>query len=881
MKKFILDLISLQLSAVIVLVPSSGFAQVAVSEIGEKPSVTPEDNPSYNPSEDEKTKLQIPSISDKPTGSPTEGSPQGPDLKNVPFGKPGNLIYHDSTKVTSSESPSTTKLDLLDQNSDLDPEKVLNLNNEELAEIDKILGKSGENPDMAKKAVEIANRVKTLHGVNQSQGKKVLKLITEQNLDHDRLDKLDGKSLSLISDLTIDSNLDGEKALQVAELGGEAALKLISEKKLDLDKLSKRNSTEISLINSIGSDATKAEKALGIADKLSSYQSSSESILQRLTSISATNEDKTVLFLDGLASLSADKLASRTASFIKVTNNPLLVSSLNQITTTGGVEINPVSRLMVLNDSILDQIGSSNDLSDKSQMMVVDIIQDNFKPTGSTTSSKIQYSDLETLGSSSGQGTLGKQLVADLTSSSSSEELAKEMEEMIPPILALNGDAYIDKITSRLVELSALPVSQRRVLDPVSTDDYKAAVRDVFVDDLYQNYSFKINSDELKKLFDLSNSSSKDLYLEAMSSGSLASLNNNVELILPDELDAVSLGFSSSNELQLSNLRSRMSSVRLAQMGFPVPSDLMSSMIARSVADAHAEENQIAQSGSGFDQLFENALSDKANSYKNGFFTQASFSFIEDDYYMVDGNSWGLTMGIDQEIYEGFTAGIMGGIGQADSDGVDSNIETESLYAGVYANYVFENYYLEGLLNFGFHNGDASRAGLNGKLTSSPNSTQHTGSLSFGRIILKDSFLITPSLTLTYDNLVVGDYHETGGSGAHSIHEQNYENFTSALGLKIAKYNYFPEGGAIVPEWRAFWQHEFNDEVTDLNVELLNTGNSYSIDGRPRESDFGIIGAGFTSISKDGKSLYMHYDYMLGKEDFNAHFLNLGFRILF
>ena len=74
---------------------------------------------------------------------------------------------------------------------------------------------------------------------------------------------------------------------------------------------------------------------------------------------------------------------------------------------------------------------------------------------------------------------------------------------MIPPILALNGDAYIDKITSRLVELSALPVSQRRVIDPVSTDDYKAAVRDVFVDDLYQNYSFKINSDELKKLFDL------------------------------------------------------------------------------------------------------------------------------------------------------------------------------------------------------------------------------------------------------------------------------------------------------------------------------------------------------------------------------------------
>ena len=66
--------------------------------------------------------------------------------------------------------------------------------------------------------------------MNESQGKKVLKLITEQNLDHDRLDKLDGKSLSLISDLTIDSNLDGEKALQVAELGGERSQRLSVKK---------------------------------------------------------------------------------------------------------------------------------------------------------------------------------------------------------------------------------------------------------------------------------------------------------------------------------------------------------------------------------------------------------------------------------------------------------------------------------------------------------------------------------------------------------------------------------------------------------------------------------------------------------------------------
>ena len=883
MKKLILDLVSLHLTAVLIIAPTSiGYGQVATTEISEKPSVNPGDNPNYNPSEDEKSKLQIPAAETKPSGDPTEDSPSSPDLTNVPFGKPGNVYYYDSTKVDDTDGPpSTTKLDLLENYSDLDANKVLGLSSEELLEIDKLLEKGGSGSDLAKTAVLISDRVKSLPG-GTDVGKKVLQLMTDINLDHLRLEKLDSGSLVLMTNLAVDKNLNGENVLLLAEVGGESGLKLVSEKNLNLEKLSKRSKNEIGHIVTLAKDAYRGEKALEIADKLSSFPAStSESILQRLSFISSVNDDKTVLFLDGLASISADNLVSKSLSFAKATNNPSLISSLNMVTTKNGVKINPVARLLVLNDAILSQIGSSEDLSDKSQMMVVDIIQDSFKPTGSSTPSKIQYSDLESLGSTSGQGALGQQLVEDLTSSSSSEELAKEMEEMIPPILAMNGDAYINKITTRLLALSALPASQRRVIDPVTTDDYKTAVRDVFVDDLYQNYSFKINKDELKKLFDLTNASSKDLYLEAMSSGSLSSLNNNVELILPDELDAVSLVSSSSNDLQLSNLRSRMSSVRLAQMGFPVPSDLMSSMIARSIADAHSEENQIAQSGSGLNQLLENALSDEAKTYKNGLFAQASFSFIEDNYYDVDGNSWGLTFGIDQEIYEGFTAGIMGGIGQADSDGVDSKIDTESLYAGVYASYVLDDYYFEGLLNFGFHNGDATRAGLNGALTSSPNSTQHTGSLSFGRIILKDSFLITPSLTLTYDNLVVGDYHEAGGSGAHFIHEQNYENFTSALGLKIAKYNYFPEGGAIVPEWRAFWQHEFNDEATDLNVELLNTGNAYSIDGRPRESDFGIIGAGFTFISKDGKSLYMHYDYMLGKEDFNAHFLNLGFRILF
>ena len=234
---------------------------------GQVQTLNPGDNPTYNPSEDPSNTLQIPSVDSKPTGGPSEETPSSPNLNKVPFGKPGNVYFHDSTKVEKTDGPpSTSKLDLLEKHSDLDAEKVLGLDTNELAEIDKIISEGGAGTDKAKKAVEIASKVKAVDGGSGDQGEKVLKLITDKNLDYSRLDKLDGNSLNLITKLTVDGNFDGETALKLAETGGEAGLKLATEMNLDLDKLSKRNANEISLINSLGLDADKATKALVIAE---------------------------------------------------------------------------------------------------------------------------------------------------------------------------------------------------------------------------------------------------------------------------------------------------------------------------------------------------------------------------------------------------------------------------------------------------------------------------------------------------------------------------------------------------------------------------------------------------------------------------------------
>ena len=66
-----------------------------------------------------------------------------------------------------------------------------------------------------------------------------------------------------------------------------------------------------------------------------------------------------------------------------------------------------------------------------------------------------------------------------------------------------------------------------------------------------------------------------------------------------------------------------------------------------------------------------------------------------------------------------------------------------------------------------------------------------------------------------------------------------------------------------------------------MNVQLVGSGTDYVIKGRTKDSDFGSLGAGLTFLDKDGSTVYGHYDYIIGKSDFQAHNVSLGLRFRF
>ncbi|MBL6916560.1 MAG: autotransporter domain-containing protein, partial [Balneolaceae bacterium] len=853
------------------------------------PTISPQGTPDYNPGSIDAFSPTIPDAGSKPNLVPFQSSPNVPDLQIVPYGYPGTVIYYDSTSVDVGDSLNTSKLDLLESGSVVSAEDILNLSSEEA---DALASLGPDNGDDVSNAIELKKKLVSSDGQNEDRGIKVIKLISEKNLDSNKLLTLDSSTLDLIADfsdkttteaesalmvaeiggesglrLATEKNLDiqklsqrntaeinlissigsdaqkAESALKVAEIGGESGLKLATEKNLDIQKLSQRNTAEINLISSIGSDAQKAESALKVAElggegglklateknldiqKLSqrntaelnlistigsdsskalqalsiaekfdsSNRQSSEVLLQGISKVSQSDSSKVDLFLDAVSDTDSAILVNKAESFSKVSNNTQLVSSLNTVTTKTGQVINPVSRLIKMNKKLLDEFGATENLENENLKSVVNIISDGFIPKGAEKPSEIQLSDIESLGTDDGTN-LGTQIAADLTNSESAEELAKEMQEMIPPVLAVNGNLYAAEIADKLLLLSQIPKSQRRLVDPLDTDDYKIAVRDVFIDDYLELGTSKVNSLGLKSLFDLSNNSAKNLYLSAMSGSSLQDFSNNVDSVIPDELDAVLHIGKVASVPQRSNLRRRQSTMRLAKMGYPLGDNLISAFASKAVNQALSEGKLLAEIGNN--NLRQSQLDDSSKQdNRNGVFTQFYVSDTEDNYLGLNGDGMGFMVGVDQHISESLTFGICGGVSKTTGDDSSFSIESDSLFAGVYLNYLKDNYYADVTFDFGYHSIDNERLGLD-DLTyfSSAGVNEKTLNLTIGRVIDSNHFVLNPYLSFQYGVTNSGDFYETGGIGAHKIYAQEANSMIGEIGLECAYFDYLPNG---------------------------------------------------------------------------------------
>lgn len=264
----------------------------------------------------------------------------------------------------------------------------------------------------------------------------------------------------------------------------------------------------------------------------------------------------------------------------------------------------------------------------------------------------------------------------------------------------------------------------------------------------------------------------------------------------------------------------------------------------------------------------------------NAFFAEqgATAELQESDYFTA-----ALTGGMDYRFTENFTAGFFAGYAHtdADLDAQGSTSEINTVSGGAYATFAWDDWFIDGVVGYGHSFIENDRRALGTSNTSSPESDSIQVQGRFGRDFLIHGWTLTPSLGLSYTHVTVEEFTEDGPA-ALRLEEDVVDSFRSQLGGSIARR--IPASwGAITPQVRAFWVHEYLNDRRDIRASFVDTAlpGTFNTPTANADRDFGVFGAGLTAEIGTQWTLHLDYDVEAGREEFLAHQVQGGVRFEF
>lgn len=269
-----------------------------------------------------------------------------------------------------------------------------------------------------------------------------------------------------------------------------------------------------------------------------------------------------------------------------------------------------------------------------------------------------------------------------------------------------------------------------------------------------------------------------------------------------------------------------------------------------------------------------------------------------------DFDSYGFTLGVDYR----FTDNLVLGVALAYVD-VDSDFDKKATVNGgdidadgwggfLYGTYYIDQFYLDGLIGYAKTDYDIRRkifipsnnnsvAPINDTAKASPDSDDYTVSLGGGYDFKKDALTYGPYARVTYLNVDVDDYREKGAeaSGLNlAVDGEKWESLTTALGGRIS-YAMNQRFGVLIPQARAAWVHEFENDSQTIKARYLDTPASLFASNqvlRARtdepDEDYFELGVAISAVLKGGLQAFFSYDTLLGLDDVTDHLFTAGAR---
>src|SRR5262245_34131008 len=209
--------------------------------------------------------------------------------------------------------------------------------------------------------------------------------------------------------------------------------------------------------------------------------------------------------------------------------------------------------------------------------------------------------------------------------------------------------------------------------------------------------------------------------------------------------------------------------------------------------------------------------------------------------------------------------------------------------------YVLEQFYVDGMLGFGWNNYRLDRVisyDLGGATPlvnqiahAEPDGHQFTFSVGAGYDFRQGALTYGPLVRLQYLKLNIDGYQEKinnplpGFGWALALDSQDVESLTTALGGRVS-YALSTGLGVLVPQVRIEWEHEFKNDARLLTAQFVNDPQRqpirFTTDNPTR--NYVNLGAALSATFRGGISAFIDYQTVVGLENVTRHDITVGMR---
>ncbi len=259
---------------------------------------------------------------------------------------------------------------------------------------------------------------------------------------------------------------------------------------------------------------------------------------------------------------------------------------------------------------------------------------------------------------------------------------------------------------------------------------------------------------------------------------------------------------------------------------------------------------------------------------------------LEDANYTT-GN---ITAGLDYRLDDHFTVGALFAYSHtdADLDSRGSSATVDSYSPGIYASYVDQGWYGNGLATYGRNTYTSDRIvdipGLQGDNHGGTSGNQGTINLTGGYEFQKGAFKFGPVASVQYVHLSLDSMQEQGPT-ALTIDSQDQDSFRSQFGVEgrfNANVATLLGPVSLTPHVSLSWQHEYLDSSRGINAQFTGTGGgSFVTQTDNPDRDAAFIDVGLDATVCKNVTVFVDYETQAGQNNYFAQSAQGGVKIGF